>query len=373
MLPKPHQIGIIGYGLSAKIFHIPYLMANRDFELRAIVQRSGDEAAQENPGVRVYRSAGELFADAAAAAVDVVVVATPPETHFGIVVAALEGGMHVIVEKPFCPSSRECNELITLAKNKGLVLTEFQNRRWDADFVTLRKILDDGRLGRVVELESHFDRYESEVPVSGSWAGGHGDVCGRGSGSGSGAIYDLGTHLIDQVVVGFGLPCKVTGFLGVQRGLRDEGGPQDACTVLLHYESGLLVTVKASAVSPERAQLRFWVRGDKGSFKKYHLDPQESQLVGGMKVNNPMFGWENTENAGVITLATDGILQEMPCPNLPPPTYRAFYDHLSRALAGQGDVPVSPKDARNVIRLVELATQSSETGATITLNPEEFA
>lgn len=163
----------------------------------------------------------------------------------------------MVVEKPFCPSSKECDELISLAKSKVKILTVFQNRRWDADYVTLQALLKGGELGRIVEFESHFDRFDPEIPVS--WAG--------MDAPGGGVIYDLGTHLIDQALHCFGLPVKVTGFLSSQRAMEVQG-PEDACTAILHYDSGLLVNLKASAVSPILEQLRFLVRGTKGGFQK---------------------------------------------------------------------------------------------------------
>jgi predicted dehydrogenase len=166
-----------------------------------------------------------------------------------------------VVEKPFTPTEAECNALIRLAREKRLLLTVFQNRRWDADFLTLQKVIADGSLGRVVEFESHFDRYDPEVPRT--WAG--------KVQPGSGVVYDLGAHLFDQVLVLYGLPSKVTGFLGSQRAGNTQG-LQDACTALLHYDNGMLVTVKASAVSPVADQLRYWVRGDLGSFRKVSYD-----------------------------------------------------------------------------------------------------
>ncbi|KAH8749720.1 oxidoreductase, NAD-binding domain protein [Diaporthe sp. PMI_573] len=150
-MSKKYQVGVIGYGLSAKVFQIPYIQSNPGFELRAIVQRSGNEAREQHPEATIYRSPTELLADER---VDVVVVSTPPVTHFELVAAALNAGKHVVVEKPFCPSSKECDELIALAKDKGKVLTVFQNRRWDADFVTLKRILAENQLGRVVEFLS---------------------------------------------------------------------------------------------------------------------------------------------------------------------------------------------------------------------------
>ncbi|KAF9888249.1 hypothetical protein FE257_008818 [Aspergillus nanangensis] len=354
MTGKKYQVGVIGYGLSAKVFQIPFILASKGFELAAIVQRSGDSATQDHPSVRGYRSSEELFCDAA---IDVVVISTPPTTHFGLAVSALHAGKHVIVEKPFCPSSSECNELIALAESQQRVLTVFQNRRWDADYTTLHDLLARGALGRVVEFESHFDRFDPIAPTH--WAG--------NDAPGGGVIYDLGTHLLDQVLHIFGLPARVTGILGSQRD-NNARGPPDACTVLLHYDLGMLVTIKASAISAVVDQKRFFVRGDKGSFIKYHLDSQEEQLTSGMQISNPNFGKESSSNAGTLTLVKNGALHASPYPNLSPPTYTAFYDILSDALDGKCEVPVAARDARNVIRLVELAQESSDKGVTVSIN-----
>lgn len=241
------------------------------------------------------------------------------------------------------------------------MLTVFQNRRWDADFVTLRQILSEDRLGRVAELESHFDRFDPSVPPRDAV-----DV------PGSGVVYDLGTHLFDQILQLHGVPEKVTAFLSHQRSGASAQGPADACTVLLHYAHGPLVTVKASPLSADETQLRFWVRGDKGSYKKHHLDPQEPQLISGMKTTDEGFGYESADMAGLLTTYENGLPVSTPMPNQVPPTYAEFYHLLAQALDGQGPLPVTAEEARNVIRLVELAKQSSEAVATLTVAPGDF-
>lgn len=195
------------------------------------------------------------------AAIDVVVITTIPTTHFELCKLALANGKHVIVEKPFTPTSKEAGELMAIAKKHNRLLTVYQNRRWDTDFLTLSKLLREGALGRVVEFETHYDRHRPQAPAaSTTWK--------ARPLPGGGAAYDLGTHLIDQVVVSFGLPDKITGFVGSQRQHNPED-VEDSCTILLHYEKRrLLATVKAGVVSPEMDQLRFWVRGEKGSYKK---------------------------------------------------------------------------------------------------------
>lgn len=260
----------------------------------------------------------------------------------------------MIVEKPFTPCAKEGEELVELAKRQDRLLTVYQNRRWDSDFLTLSKYIKNGSLGRVVEFETHFDRYRPEVS-KGSW---------KLSQPAGAVIYDLGTHLMDQVVHLYGLPKKVTGFLYNQR----EQTPsefEDSCTVMLHYD-GLLVTVKAGVVSPEVNQLRFWVRGDKGSFKKYHLDCQEDQLRAGMKPGDSGYGLEPKERYGVLNIVKAGKIESEVVPTVEPATYAEFYRKFARALGGdKSQLPVDPATAVAVIRLVELAKESSKQGRTL--------
>lgn len=193
--------------------------------------------------------------------IDVVVISTIPSSHHELCKLALEYGKHVVVEKPFTPTSREAKELIELADKKQRLLTVYQNRRWDADFLTLASLLESDQLGRVAQFETHFDRHRPTAPSANStWK--------VQPLPGGGAAYDLGTHLIDQVVILFGLPDKITGFVGSQREANPEG-VEDSCTILLHYETiALLATVKVGVISAETKQRRFWVRGEKGTYTK---------------------------------------------------------------------------------------------------------
>ncbi len=261
MAPTTYNVAVIGFGMSAKVFHIPLIQFVPEFKLYAIVQRHPkpeDDAGKNHPGIKSYRSSEEMVKDFA---VDVVVVTTIPTSHFELCKLALEHGKHVIVEKPFTPTSKEAGELIAIAKKHDRLLTVYQNRRWDTDFLTLSKLLKEGTMGRVVEFETHFDRHRPKAPAAHTtWK--------AKLMPGGGAAYDLGTHLIDQVVVAFGLPDRITGFVGSQRAHNPED-IEDSCTILLHYDSkGLLATIKAGVVSPEVNQLRYWVRGEKGSYKK---------------------------------------------------------------------------------------------------------
>ncbi|KIX09448.1 uncharacterized protein Z518_00528 [Rhinocladiella mackenziei CBS 650.93] len=357
MAGNKYNVGIIGYGLSAKIFHIPFVNAVSDFNLYAIVQRSpkpDDDASIDHPNIKLYRSADDMVQDDQ---VDVVVVTTAPESHFQLAKMATQKKKHVIVEKPFTPTSAEARELVDLAKSQGVILTVYQNRRWDSDFLTLQKHIEDGTLGRIVEFETHFDRHRPDPPAD-NWKAYHAP--------GTGAVYDLGTHLMDQVVHLFGMPERITGFVGSQREMNTTG-LEDSCTVLLHYGK-MLVTVKAGVVSPEVNQLRFWVRGDKGSFKKFHLDPQEDQLRHeGLRPGDPGYGYEPEDRYGTMNISKDGKIVSEVAPTVKPPTYTEYYQRLAAALNGDvSKVPVPPEQAVGVIRLVELARESSKLGKTLT-------
>ncbi|RMZ78666.1 hypothetical protein DV738_g3789, partial [Chaetothyriales sp. CBS 135597] len=359
MSTKVYRVGVIGYGLSAKIFHIPFVNDVSDFKLYAIVQRSpkpDDDAAKDWPGVKVYRSAEELIADPD---VDVVVVTTAPVSHFELAKKAIENGKHVIVEKPFTPTSKEAFELAELAKSKGVLVTVYQNRRWDQDFLTLKKILADGSLGRVVEFNTFFDRHRPEPKAQARWQ----DV----QSPGTGAVYDLGTHLIDQAVALFGIPSSITGFTGRQRKGQGKESSDDSFTAILRYQTdedeegelGLTVVAKAAVISCEEKQLRYWVRGEKGSWKKWGLDTQEDQLRQGLRPGAEGYGIE--VEPGVLTTSDNqGEISSTRVKGVEPKTYSEFYRKFAAALNGAKDeIPVDATTAAEVIKLVELVRESS--------------
>ncbi|KAA6411967.1 MAG: NAD binding Rossmann fold protein [Lasallia pustulata] len=354
MTSKSHNVAIIGYGLSAKVFHIPLIAAVPEFKLYAIVQRSpkaNDDAEKDHPGVKGYRSSEEMVNDPE---VDVVVVTSTPSSHFELTKMALEHGKHVAVEKPFTHTHQEAEELIAIAKEHQRLITVYQNRRWDSDFLTLSELIKNKTLGRVTEVETHFDRHSPKVSPGREW---------KTQDIGGTAGYDLGTHMTDQVVTLFGMPKRITAFIGAQREGRS-ASDEDSCTILLHYE-GMMATVKASVISPEVKQLRYWVRGDKGSFKKFYLDVQEDQLKAGKRPGDTGFGVEPEDRHGTLTTIEDGNASSETFPTVKPATYVAFYNGLAKALAGQGELPVKAEEASAVIRLIELARQSSQTRRTL--------
>ena len=348
--------------MSAQVFHIPFLLAlPNHYRLAAIVQRTpspSNTAKADHHTVKFYPTTEELLSSPTP--IDLVIISTPPSTHYPLAKLCLQASKHIIIEKPFTPTSREANELIALAKHKNSLLTVYQNRRWDNDFLLLSRLIREGTLGRVVEFETHFDRHRPDHPSTAAWK--------TESLPGNGAIYDLGTHLIDQVVATFGLPNRVTGFLYSQRLSSGGDEPGDSFTVLLHYdEKGILATAKAGIMSPEQRQLRFWVRGQKGSFKKWGMDPQEGQLKAGMKLRDPEFGqWERGNAEWELSTFEKGqpLLRRGEDPG-EPETYLGFYRQMARALDEEAEVPLLAEVARDVIRLIELVTLSSAKGMTL--------
>lgn len=346
--------------MSAKIFHIPFITTTPLLRLHSIVQRSpkeGNSAPADYPDLKHYNNVKDLLADSD---VDVIVVTTTPDSHFELTKAALEAGKHVLTEKPFVPSVAEAEKLIAVSKQTGRLICVYQNRRWDSDFLTVKHLINKGTLGRVVEYNTHFDRYRTDAPTS--WKG------QLGIPQGGSALFDLGTHLIDQAYVLFGLPQAVHGRLLSQREGKADFFNPDGVNAELTYPDGLIVNVRISVLSAETIQPRFWVRGFKGSFRKNTLDPQEDQLKAGIKPTAAGFGKENLENMKLTVVDDDGKIREEKVPELEPETYTAFYAAFAKALVSgkEDDIPVKATEARDVLRIIEGVMESAKTGRDVT-------
>lgn len=355
--------------LSAKVFHIPFVAATKSLKLHSIVQRKpseGNSAPEDHPEVKHYTSFDSVLQDPE---IDLVVLSTPPNTHFDLTKRVIESGKHVLAEKPFVPTSAEAEELVKLAKEKNKLLCVYQNRRWDADFLTVKHLLQEGKLGRIYEFDTHFDRYRPDAPRS--WKS------TLTMADGNGAIYDLGTHLLDQVYVLFGKPTAAYGRFINQRegrlvsgvgGLENE--PDSIYATLSYADKGLLVHVRIGVLSAESKQPRFWVRGSKGSYHKTGLDAQEPQLLAGMKIGDAGFGVDGAAYNGTIEVVQeDGSIQDFTFPNVEPQTYLRFYELLAKALASgkQEDLPVPAQEAAEVLKIVEAIQESARTGKEVSV------
>lgn len=346
--------------MSAKVFHIPFIATTPQFKLHSIVQRSpkeGNSAPADHPDIKHYTDVKDLLADSN---VDVVVVTTPPDNHFELTKAVLESGKHVLTEKPFVPTSAEADKLIEIAKANNRLICVYQNRRWDSDFLMVKHLISQNTLGRVVEYNTHFDRFKAVAATN--WKG------ELGIPHGGSALFDLGTHLIDQTYILFGMPQAVHGRLLSQREGKPDFFNPDAVSAELTYPDGKLAYIRISQQSAEVTQPRFWVRGTNGSFHKVGLDPQEDQLKAGVKPTAEGFGKDPASSMRLNVIDAEGKAQEATVPDLQPETYMTFYNAFGKAVESgkEEDVPVKASEARDVLRIIEAVQESAKTGKDVT-------
>ncbi|WP_228098096.1 oxidoreductase [Chitinilyticum piscinae] len=339
---------LLGFGYAGKTFHAPLLEAASDVEL-CMIQSSRPEAVHAAyPGVAVV---ADMHAVLANPAIELVVIATPNATHAPLARAALLAGKHVVVDKPFTLTVAEARDLVALARAHGLLLSVFQNRRWDADFLGLQALCAAGELGRVVQFSSQFNRYRPQVQAR--WR--------EGAGDGAGLWYDLGPHLIDQALLLFGVPAGVTAQIRVMR----EGGlSPDWAHVQLHYpdkEVQLHASMLVSGGEP-----RFAVHGLQGSWIKYGLDEQENQLKAGVVPGGERWGLDSGES-WLMTAAIPGRRHW----KLPAGNYEAFYPAVVAAIRTRQCPPVTALQAVVVMAVLEAALQSSRLGRTVVPQLEE--
>ena len=288
---KTTGVGIASFGMSGQVFHGPLLEVHPGFEIISILERSKNLSKSNYPGSKIVRTYEELLEDDR---ITLIVVNTPDHLHYDMTRHALLAGKHVVVEKPFVQDSNKGQELIALAKKRNLVFSVFHNRR--GDFLTVRSILDKGYLGRLVEYEAHFDRYRNLIQ-EGTWK--------EDPESGTGVLFNLGSHLIDQALQLFGTPVYVTADIRTQR---TDGVTDDAFTIWLGYDS-VKVTLKASYLVREPGP-RFQLHGTKGSYLNYSTDPQEEQLKAGKWPTGEDWGKEPEAGWGYMnTEKEDGHFQ----------------------------------------------------------------
>jgi scyllo-inositol 2-dehydrogenase (NADP+) len=335
-------VGLIGFGVAGRTFHAPVIRAVPGLELTAIVQRTGDSAQQTYPDVRLFRTVDELLGDKS---VRLVVIATPNESHYQLARKCLLAGRDVVVDKPFTIMSHEAHQLDELARSEGRVLTVHQNRRWDGDFLTVRKLIASGVLGRLVSFESHYDRYRPALRP-GAWR--------EAPRPGSGILYDLGSHLVDQALVLFGQPEAIGADVRLER---DHAKVDDAFDIVLRYPK-LTVLLRASMLACAPGP-RFVLNGTLGTYTKYGMDPQEDALKAGHQPGSPGWGQEPESRWGTLTLSEEAGIVRRAIPT-EAGDYREFYANVRDAILGKAPLAVTAEQATSVIRLLELAHESCE-------------
>ncbi|MFC8535407.1 Gfo/Idh/MocA family oxidoreductase [Streptomyces sp. NPDC057249] len=353
------RVGLVGYGLAGSVFHAPLITATEGLVLDTVVTRDEERRAQAraaHPKVRFADSPDKLWQRADE--LDLIVIASPNRTHVPLARAALEAGLPVVVDKPVAGTAAEARELAALADARGLLLSVFQNRRWDNDFLTLRALLADGALGEVRRFESRFERWRPRL--KGGWRE-SGDPHEIG-----GLLYDLGSHVVDQALTLFGPAAQVY----AESDLRRPGAAADDDTfVAVTHTSGVRSHLYVSATTAQLGP-RFRVLGSGAGYVKYGLDPQEAALrEGGRPAPGEPWGEEGEElwgrlGAGESPLTGGGT----PVRTLPG-DYPVYYAAVTDALRGTGDNPVTALQAAEALDVLEAARRSAREGVTVTLRP----
>lgn len=341
------DVGLIGFGLGGRCFHAPVINAVPGLRLAAVLQRSGDSAAQLYPGAQIVRTLDELLA---IDSIRLIAISTPNQTHFPFAKRCLESGRHTVVDKPFTTTVAEALELLNIAKQHGRILSVFHNRRFDADFQALRQCVASGDLGRIIRFESTYDRFRP-TSKAGAWR--------EQPGPGSGVLFDLAPHLLDQSLTLLGTPLAISADVRIER---SGFATDDAFDLLLHYPQGSRALLRATMMSAV-PRPRLVLLGEKGSYLKQDFDPLEPNLRNGIVPTGPSWVVEKEENWGQLTLVEDGsvILRKIPSTG----DWRDFYANLRDAILGKASLLVTPQQALDVMLALELILESDRTRATV--------
>ncbi|MGC2165566.1 MAG: oxidoreductase [Gallionella sp.] len=345
-MPDTLKFALVGYGYAGKTIHAPLIGCVENLNLVAVCSSNPEKVLVDFPAVEVSASLDALFADTQ---IDAVAIATPNDTHFSLAKQSLLAGKHVVVDKPFTVTAAQARELKSLAEKGKLVLSAFHNRRWDSDFLTLRKVVASQELGELVSFESRFDRFRPEVRTR--WREQIGD--------GTGLWYDLGPHLLDQALQLFGCPIALQADFATQR---DGGKATDYFHVLLRYDR-LRVILHASMLVADESP-RFILRGVSGSYAKFGLDTQEESLKCGVSPSSAHYGEDPREGVLQTPASAPGVTRLVP--NLRG-DYRLFYSGFRDAVLLNTANPVSLEDAVSTMDLIELASKSAILRKEITL------
>jgi predicted dehydrogenase len=332
-----YRVALIGYGFAGKTFHAPLIEATDGLKLTIVASRQPEAVLADYKNVAVTNpEAAVVHPD-----IDLVVIASPNDTHFSLAQKALQAGKHTIVDKPFTTTLAEAHALAALATKQNRVLSVFQNRRWDSDFLTVKAVMEQDLLGEVLHFESHIDRFRPEVRTR--WR--------EQPGPGSGLWFDIGPHLIDQALHLFGLPEGVNAVMAQQRA---QAQTDDWAHVVLDY--GRRKVILHASILAAGGTARFTVHGTRGTLVKRFIDQQEKQLIAGIRPSHANWGLD-PDNA--IFFDGAGSTQEIKSQR---GDYRRYYSAIAEAIAGQAANPVPPDQAIAVMTILETAFQSAAQG-----------
>lgn len=343
----PIKTGMASYGMSGLVFHAPLLHVHPGFELVKVVERSYKGSKERYPDIVVVRSFEDLLNDES---LELIVVNTPDITHYEYCKVALEAGKNVVVEKPFTMSTTEAEDLIALSKKHNKLLSVFQNRRWDGDYMTVKKVIREKLLGRLVSFESHFDRYRNFIQA-GTWK--------EEPNAGAEIVYNLGAHMIDQAYELFGMPNSLSADIGIQR---TDGKVDDFYNITLRYDD-IHASLKASYMVREEGP-RYILHGTEGSFLKWGIDPQEDALKAGLYPDLPDWGMEPKKQWGKLNTDMNGLHYTGRLETIPG-NYLAYYDNIYETMRNGKELIVKPEYSLDLIRIIEGAIESNRSGNTV--------
>lgn len=347
-MPASVKTGLVGFGMSAKVFHAPFLRISSEYDIVAVFERNHADAQTVFPNAHIVRTLEEMLSDDS---IELIVITTPNETHFPYAKAALEAGKHVILEKPFTTTSEEAGQLIHLARQQQRILSVYQNRRYASDFLTIKEIvLQKKLLGDVHEFETHYDRYRPDRKPQ-AWR--------EEARPGSGILYDLGPHLIDQVLYLFGIPKTITADIRHQR---PHAKVDDYFDIRLDY-GFTRATLKASMLVREPGP-RYIIHGILGSFIKYGEDPQEDLLKVGISPDTALWGEELESQYGLLHTGVQDNTLKGNYDSLPG-NYGQYYNNLFNTIRFKAPLKEKPEHGFNTVRLIELAIESNQKKCTI--------
>jgi len=355
MSPPPDvaRVALVGYGLGGSHFHAPFIDAEPRLELAAVVTSNPErhaEVASRYPDALVIEDVERLLDQLAT--YDLVVVSTPPASHAVVAEAVLREGRPVVVDKPATPTSRQTRHLAALAEANGTAVVPYQNRRWDGDFRTVRQLLGDGALGALHTFESRYERWQPHVTGARAWKN------EPGTDTGTGIIFDLGTHIVDQAVALFGRPLAVYAEVATRR---PEGRVDDDVFLALDYPGGPRVHLWASAVAADQGP-RFRLLGSAGGYVKFGMDIQEAQLSEGRSPREPGWGEEPESSWGRVVAGPE----RRAVPTLPS-NYGLFYAGMASCLLDGAPPPIDIDDAVVTAEVIEAALASTGSGTVIAL------
>jgi len=329
--------GLLAYGMSGKVFHAPFISTHPGFNLKAIVERNQKLAAADYPSIISYNSIEEILADES---IDLIIVNTPSYTHYDYAKQALQAGKHVLVEKPFTPTTEQAKELFELTKSVGKKALVYQNRRFDSGFNAVKKVIESGKLGKLVEVHFRYDRYRNEIGPK---------VFKEEPYAASGLSYDLGPHLLDQAISLFGKPDH---FHKVLSKNRENTKVDDYFSIQLSYPNQLNVFLTASMLVAD-IQNAFVINGTMGSFSKNHADVQEEQLLKGMKPTDEVYGIESPADAGKLTLVTKDGGRTTELIQSDKGDYNGLFEAVYQTIINNEQYPITEEDILVQLEILE--------------------